>query len=98
MSSSALSKPLKLILLFVLRTAMYSAAVSDHLGSPLEVVEERADDLWRGVHLGNGGSHVLEPPITLRGPDREREVPHAESRVPPLRAVGGWPSPVLRQE
>jgi hypothetical protein len=55
-------------------------------------------DLGRGIEFRDGGSHVLDPAVTLGSTDREREVTHTEPRVPPLGAVGGRPAPVLGKE
>jgi hypothetical protein len=46
----------------------------------------------------HGRRHVLEPALSFRGPDLERQVPRPQARVAPFLFVKARPAPELGQE
>ena len=63
-----------------------------------EVLEEPALDVDVEVGLEHRRRHGAVPRVTLRPPDDERQVPHAQRRMATLAAVGRRPAPVLDEE
>lgn len=64
----------------------------------VEVGQKEGGILGRRRALTHGDGHMLQPCVALAGPDREREVAHAQPRMAATAAVLGRAAPVLGQE